>query len=46
MTTANAQTSSGGDGVNAASGALYRVTSMGFGPRSDIQAVLQTIYRN
>lgn len=25
---------------------LYRVTSMGFGPRSDIQAVLQTIYRN
>lgn len=46
MTTANAQTSSGGDGINAASGALYRVTSMGFGPRSDIQAVLQTIYRN
>lgn len=25
---------------------LYRVTSIGFGPRSDIQAVLQTIYRN
>lgn len=25
---------------------LYRVTSMGFGPRDDIQAVLQIIYRN
>lgn len=25
---------------------LYRVTAMGFGPRSDIQAVLQMIYRN
>jgi len=25
---------------------LYRVTAMGFGPRADIQAVLQTIYRN
>lgn len=25
---------------------LYRVTSMGFGPRDDIQAVLQMIYRN
>lgn len=24
---------------------LYRVTAMGFGPRSDIQAVLQMIYR-
>lgn len=27
-------------------GRLYRVTAMGFGPRSDIQAVLQTLYRN
>lgn len=25
---------------------VYRVTSMGFGPRDDIQAVLQMIYRN
>ncbi|MDM0019952.1 pilus assembly PilX family protein [Variovorax saccharolyticus] len=25
---------------------IYRVTSMGFGPREDIQAVSQTIYRN
>jgi type IV pilus assembly protein PilX len=25
---------------------LYRVTAMGFGPRDDIQAVLQMIYRN
>lgn len=25
---------------------LYRVTTMGFGPRADIQAMLQTIYRN
>ncbi len=25
---------------------LYRVTAMGFGPRTDIQAVLQTLYRN
>ena len=25
---------------------MYRVTAMGFGPRSDIQAVLQMIYRN
>lgn len=24
---------------------LYRVTAMGFGPRADIQAVLQTVYR-
>ncbi|WP_295856168.1 PilX N-terminal domain-containing pilus assembly protein [uncultured Xylophilus sp.] len=24
---------------------VYRVTSMGFGPRADIQAVLQTLYR-
>jgi type IV pilus assembly protein PilX len=24
---------------------LYRVTTMGFGPRQDIQAVLQTLYR-
>lgn len=46
MTTANAHSKGGGDDTNAASGALYRVTSMGFGPRSDIQAVLQTIYRN
>ena len=25
---------------------IYRVTAMGFGPRSDIQAVLQIIFRN
>jgi type IV pilus assembly protein PilX len=25
---------------------VYRITAMGFGPRDDIQAVLQTIYRN
>ena len=25
---------------------LYRVTAMGFGPRADIQAVLQMLYRN
>lgn len=25
---------------------LYRVTAMGFGPREDIQAVLQMVYRN
>jgi type IV pilus assembly protein PilX len=25
---------------------IYRVTSMGFGPRSDIQAVMQMVYRN
>lgn len=25
---------------------IYRVTAMGFGPRSDIQAVMQTVYRN
>jgi type IV pilus assembly protein PilX len=24
---------------------VYRITSMGFGPRADIQAVLQTLYR-
>jgi Tfp pilus assembly protein PilX len=24
---------------------LYRVTAMGFGPRADIQAVLQMLYR-
>ena len=24
---------------------VYRVTAMGFGPRADIQAMLQTIYR-
>jgi type IV pilus assembly protein PilX len=25
---------------------VYRITAMGFGPRDDIQAVIQTIYRN
>ncbi|NML87021.1 MAG: pilus assembly protein, partial [Polaromonas sp.] len=25
---------------------VYRVTAMGFGPRVDIQAVLQMIYRD
>jgi len=25
---------------------IYRVTAIGFGPRSDIQAVVQTLYRN
>lgn len=30
----------------AGAGKLYRVTAIGFGPRSDIQAVVQTLYRN
>jgi type IV pilus assembly protein PilX len=25
---------------------VYRVTAMGFGPRADIQSVVQMIYRN
>ena len=32
-------------GTRAGDGAVYRVTAMGFGPRSTTQAVLQTIYR-
>lgn len=31
---------------NPAPNFLYRVTAMGFGPRKDIQAVVQMIYRN
>ena len=27
-------------------GRVYRITSLGFGPRKDIQAVVQSIYRN
>lgn len=38
--------SAGAAGSQAATNRLYRVTAMGFGPRSDIQAVLQTVYRN
>lgn len=45
MTTPNQQ-SFGGGNKGDARGGLYRVTSIGFGPRSDIQAVLQTVYRN
>jgi len=33
-------------GTLAATGRLYRVTAVGFGPRSDIQAVVQAVYRN
>ena len=33
-------------GTLASTGRLYRVTAMGFGPRSDIQAVVQAVYRN
>lgn len=32
--------------LSAPSSYLYRVTAMGFGPRDDIQAVTQIIYRN
>ena len=38
--------SAGAAGTRASTDRLYRVTAMGFGPRSDIQAALQTIYRN
>ena len=43
------QFGAGSGGRNLSSGDVkyvYRVTSMGFGPRDDIQAVLQMIYRN
>ena len=33
-------------GAKASTGSVYRITAMGFGPRSNVQAVLQTIYRN
>lgn len=33
-------------GAKAAIGTAYRITAMGFGPRSNVQVVLQTIYRN
>jgi type IV pilus assembly protein PilX len=33
-------------GAQAAAGRLYRVTAIGFGPRGDIQAVAQAVYRN
>ena len=39
-------TSAGAAGTKTNRGRVYRVTAMGFGPRGDIQAVLQTIYRN
>ncbi len=45
MVTAN-YTSAAMAGTKASAGRLYRVTAMGFGPRSDIQAVVQAIYRN
>ena len=38
--------SAGGSGTRASSGRVFRVTALGFGPRSDIQAVVQAIYRN
>lgn len=38
--------SAGGAGTKASAGKVYRVTAVGFGPRSDIQAVVQAIYRN
>lgn len=38
--------SAGAAGTKAALDRLYRITAMGFGPRSDVQAVLQTVYRN
>ncbi|MDR3369602.1 PilX N-terminal domain-containing pilus assembly protein [Rhodoferax sp.] len=34
-----------GDATNPAQEILYRVTVMGFGPRTDIQAVIQMLYR-
>lgn len=39
---------SGGTGrdLSTTGGVAYRVTSMGFGPREDIQAVVQMLYRN
>lgn len=33
-------------GAKANIGGLFRITAMGFGPRSSVQTVLQTIYRN
>lgn len=33
-------------GTQAAAGKLYRVTALGFGPRSDIQAAAQILFRN
>lgn len=33
-------------GSSANEGSLYRITAIGFGPRQESQAVLQTIYRN
>ncbi|MDR0274814.1 MAG: hypothetical protein LBI48_05665 [Burkholderiaceae bacterium] len=45
MVTANYK-SAAPAGTLAATGRLYRVTAMGFGPRSDIQTVAQAVYRN
>ena len=45
MTTPRYQ-SAGDAKSNNAAGSLYRITGTGFGPRSDIQAVLQTVYRH
>lgn len=36
----------GGAGLSASMGHDYRITAMGFGPRSDIQAVVQALYRH
>jgi type IV pilus assembly protein PilX len=38
-------TSQTGDAANPEQEVLYRVTSMGFGPRADIQSVVQMLYR-
>jgi len=45
MVTANYK-SAAPAGTLAATGRLYRVTAMGFGPRGDIQAVMQAVFRN
>lgn len=42
----SAYASAAAAGTQGSAGHLFRITAMGFGPRTDIQAVLQTIYRN
>ncbi len=39
-------TSSPASGTKASAGRVYRVTAVGFGPRRDIQAAVQSVYRN
>ena len=46
MVTGGYTSASSDETVPAAAGSLYRVTGIGFGPRRDVQAVLQTVYRN